>query len=79
MANAVLNEFWKRSLSSGAAMVCSDGELVCAMLYFISIFYLDTVEKISDDLFLALSVVLVSFLSEKCAEFMLAHREIGQR
>ena len=45
-------------------MVCSGGELVCTMLDFISIFYLDTVEKISEDLFLALSIVLVPFLSK---------------
>ena len=60
-------------------MVCSGGELVCTMLDFISIFYLDTVEKISEDLFLALSIVLVPFLSKKCAEFMLTHRKISER
>ena len=60
-------------------MVCSGGELVFAVLDFISIFYLDTVDKISEDLILALFIVLVSFLSKKCAEFMLAHRKIDKR
>ena len=49
---------------------------VISVLFFVAVFQLDTVKKVSQDLFLALSVMLVTFFSEKRTEFMLAHLKI---
>ena len=51
---------------------------VISVLFFVAVFQLDTVKKVSQDLFLALSVMLVSFLSEKRAELMLAYCKVNE-
>lgn len=54
---------------------CAAGSLafVISVLCFVFVFQLNAVKKVSQDLFLALSVMLVSFFSEKRAELVFAH------